>query len=287
MKWQGREESKNVEDRRGMRPAMIGAVGGGLGTVIIVILGLLFGLQPDEVKKIVDAQQKAGAPAAGGGPVQSTPEEDAQMSFVSVVLRDTEKVWGEQFRQMGTTYREPKMVVYRDVVQSACGLAQAAVGPFYCPADETVYIDLAFFDELERRLHAPGDFARAYVIAHEVGHHVQKLLGTMDQFDSLNSRIAKPDNEQQVKLELQADFYAGFWAHYAEKNYRILEKGDIEEALNAASMIGDDRLQREATGRVRPDTFTHGSSEQRMRWFRRGLETGDIDQGDTFNAPSL
>lgn len=285
MKWQGREESKNVEDRRGMRPATIGAVGG-LGTLIIVILGLLFGLKPEQVKQIVDAQQKAGV-QAGGGAVKSTPEEDAQKSFVSVVLRDTEKVWGEQFRQMGATYREPKLVIYRDVVQSACGLAQSATGPFYCSADETVYIDLAFFDELERRLHAPGDFARAYVIAHEVGHHVQKLLGTMDQFDSLSSRIAQRNNELLVKLELQADFYAGLWAHHAEKNYRILEKGDVDEALNAASMIGDDRLQLEATGRVRPDSFTHGSSEQRMRWFLLGLQTGDVDQGDTFNAESL
>lgn len=285
MKWQGREESKNVEDRRGMRPASIGAVGG-LGTLIIVILGLLFGLKPEQVKQIVDAQQQAGV-QAGGGAVKSTPEEDAQVSFVRVVLRDLEKVWGAQFRQLGETYREPKLVIYRDVVQSACGLAQAATGPFYCPADETVYIDLAFFDELERRLHAPGDFARAYVIAHEVGHHVQKLLGTMEQFDSLSSRIAQRNNELLVKLELQADFYAGLWAHHAEKNYRILEQGDVEEALNAASMIGDDRLQLEATGRVRPDSFTHGSSEQRMRWFLLGLQTGDVEQGDTFNADKL
>jgi len=275
-----------VEDRRGIRPATVGAVGG-VGTLLIVVLGLLFGLKPADVKKIVDAQQRAQAPAAGDGPVQSTPEEDAQVSFVKVVLRDTEKVWGDQFRRMGKTYREPKMVIYRDAVESACGLAQYAVGPFYCPADETVYIDLAFFDELERRLHAPGDFAQAYVIAHEVGHHVQKLLGTMDRMGSLGNRIAKPDNEDMVKLELQADFYAGLWAHHAEKNFRILEKGDVEEALNAASMIGDDRLQLEATGRVRPDTFTHGSSEQRMRWFHLGLQTGDFAQGDTFSAGSL
>ncbi len=286
MRWQGREESRNVEDRRGIRPATVGAVGG-VGTLLIVVLGLLFGLKPADVKKIVDAQQRAQAPAAGDGPVQSTPEEDAQVSFVKVVLRDTEKVWGDQFRRMGKTYREPKMVIYRDAVESACGLAQSAVGPFYCPADETVYIDLSFFDELERRLHAPGDFAQAYVIAHEVGHHVQKLLGTMDRLGSLGNRIAKPDNEDMVKLELQADFYAGLWAHHAEKNFRILEKGDVEEALNAASMIGDDRLQLEATGRVRPDTFTHGSSEQRMRWFHRGLQTGDFAQGDTFSAASL
>ena len=226
--------------------------------------------------------------AAGGAAVESTPEEDEQLRFVKVVLRDTEKVWGAQFRKRGVTYREPKMVVFRDAVESACGLAEAAVGPFYCPADETVYIDLSFFDELERRHNAPGDFAQAYVIAHEVGHHVQKLLGTTDKFDSLRSRLSQAENnELSVRLELQADFLAGVWAHDAEQDYRILEEGDIKEALNAASMIGDDRLQLEATGRIRPDAFTHGTSEQRMKWFRLGLQTGDMKQGDTFAADAL
>ena len=180
------------------------------------------------------------------------------------------------------------MVVFRDAVESACGLAQAAVGPFYCPADETVYIDLSFFDELKRRHNAPGDFAQAYVIAHEVGHHVQRLLGTTDKFDSLRSRLSQAENnELSVRLELQADFLAGVWAHDAEQDYRILEEGDIKEALNAASMIGDDRLQLEATGRIRPDAFTHGTSEQRMKWFRLGLQTGDMKQGDTFAADAL
>ncbi len=180
------------------------------------------------------------------------------------------------------------MVVFRDAVESACGLAEAAVGPFYCPVDETVYIDLSFFDELKRRHNAPGDFAQAYVIAHEVGHHVQRLLGTTDKFDSLRSRLSQAENNHlSVRLELQADFLAGVWAHDAEQDYRILEEGDIKEALNAASMIGDDRLQLEATGRIRPDAFTHGTSEQRMKWFRLGLQTGDMKQGDTFAADAL
>jgi predicted metalloprotease len=186
------------------------------------------------------------------------------------------------------TYREPKMVVFRGSVESACGLAQAAVGPFYCPADEQIYIDLSFFDELAQRHGAPGDFAQAYVIAHEVAHHVQKLLGITDKFDSLRSRLTQTQNNQMsVRLELQADFLAGVWAHHAESNYRILEEGDLKEAINAASQIGDDRLQLESSGRIRPDAFTHGTSEQRMKWFRLGLASGDINQGDTFGADAL
>ena len=208
------------------------------------------------------------------------PEEEARLSFVKVVLRDTEKVWGEQFQKMGMTYREPKLVVFRDAVESACGLAQAAVGPFYCPADETVYIDLSFFDELANNTNAPGDFAQAYVIAHEVGHHVQKLLGITDKFDSLRSRFTQTENnELSVRLELQADFLAGVWAHHAEKNYRILEEGDSRKPSMRLPMIGDDRLQLEATGRIRPDAFTHGTSEQRMRWFRQGTATGRHEAG--------
>jgi hypothetical protein len=257
--------------------------------LLLVILGMVFGLRPDQVKRMVDVQQKvAGGGQAADGPVDSSPEEEARMSFVKVVLRDTEKVWGEQFREMGMTYREPKLVVFRGAVESACGLAQAAVGPFYCPADEQIYLDLAFFDELEKRHKAGGDFAQAYVIAHEVAHHVQKLLGITDQFDSLRSRLTQTQNNAlSVRLELQADFLAGVWAHHAARDYRILEEGDIQEAINAASQIGDDTLQLEATGRIRPDAFTHGNSEQRVKWFRKGLSTGDINQGDTFKAEAL
>lgn len=284
MKWRGREESQNVEVRRGMGPRT--AVGGGLGLLIVIVVGLIFG--PDAAKQFMQVEQQMGvnqAPQEDAGPAPLSPEDEERLSFVKVVLRDTEKVWGEQFEQMGMKYREPKMVVFHDAVESACGLAQSAVGPFYCPADEQIYIDLSFFDDLAKRHHAAGDFAQAYVIAHEVAHHVQKLLGYTNQFSNLSGRLNQ--NEQSVRVELQADFLAGVWAHHAERNYKILEAGDIEEALNAASQIGDDRLQLEATGRVRPDAFTHGTSEQRMRWFRKGLTTGDIDQGDTFNAKTL
>ncbi len=285
MKWRGREESQNVEVRRGMGPRA--AVGGGLGLLIVIVVGLIFG--PDAAKQFLQVQQQVGvqqAPKdADTEPVKLSPEEEERLSFVKVVLRDTEKVWGEQFQQMDMKYREPKMVVFKDAVESACGLAQSAVGPFYCPADEQIYIDLSFFDDLAKRHHAAGDFAQAYVIAHEVAHHVQKLLGYTKEFSNLSSRSNQ--NEHSVRLELQADFLAGVWAHHAQQNYQILEEGDIEEAMNAASQIGDDRLQLEATGRVRPDAFTHGTSEQRMRWFRKGLMTGDIDQGDTFNAKAL
>jgi len=288
MRWRGREGSQNVEDRRGVRPSTIGAVGG-LGTVVIVILGLLFGMRPEQVQELVNARnQLGGGQAAETVPFETTPEEDERMQFISVVLRDTEKVWGAQFRQAGRTYREPKLVVFRDAVQSACGMAQSAVGPFYCPGDEHVYIDLYFFTELAQRHGAPGDFAQAYVIAHEIGHHVQRLLGITEKVESQRQRLSqRQNNELSVRLELQADFLAGVWAHHAEKQFRILEEGDVAEALNAASKIGDDHLQLEATGRVRPDAFTHGTSEQRMRWFRRGLETGDMRKGDTFAAETL
>jgi predicted metalloprotease len=206
--------------------------------------------------------------------------------FVSVVLADTEDVWREQFRQLGREYEEPTLVLFSGRVESACGLASSAVGPFYCPRDHKLYIDLAFFEELKRRFGAPGDFAQAYVIAHEVGHHVQTLLGTNAKVDRLRGRISQQEfNQLSVRLELQADFLAGVWAHHAQRSQQILEPGDLEEALRAAAAIGDDRLQRQAQGYVVPDSFTHGSSEQRIRWFRRGFETGDLSQGDTFDIP--
>jgi hypothetical protein len=215
-------------------------------------------------------------------------EQDELARFVSVVLADTEKVWTEQFRRMGETYRVPQLVLFSGRVSSACGLASSATGPFYCPGDQKVYVDLSFYEELKEQFDAPGDFAQAYVIAHEVGHHVQKLLGITDQVDAMRGRVSKQqENELSVRLELQADFLAGMWAHHAEKNWKILEAGDVEEALNAATAIGDDRIQQRTQGHVVPDSFTHGSSAQRLRWFRKGLQTGDFKQGDTFSAKEL
>ena len=215
-------------------------------------------------------------------------EQDELARFVSVVLADTEKVWTEQFRRMGETYRVPQLVLFSGRVSSACGLASSATGPFYCPGDQKVYVDLSFYEELKQQFDAPGDFAQAYVIAHEVGHHVQKLLGITDQVDAMRGRVSKQqENELSVRLELQADFLAGMWAHHAEKNWKILEAGDVEEALNAATAIGDDRIQQRTQGHVVPDSFTHGSSAQRLRWFRKGLQTGDFKQGDTFSAKEL
>ena len=288
MRWQDREESSNVEDRRGVTPAKA-AVGGGLGVIIIAGVMLLFGADPSTIMNLL--QQGGTGPSSG--PVAeagrtSSPEQDQLAKFVSVVLADTEKVWGAQFRKMGRTYTEPRLVLFSGRVKSACGMASAATGPFYCPGDQKVYVDLDFYRELKNRFHAPGDFAQAYVIAHEIGHHVQKLLGTTDKVDAQRDRISEVEyNRLSVRLELQADFLAGVWAHHAQQQWNILEQGDIEEALNAASAIGDDRLQSQAQGHVVPDSFTHGSSAQRVRWFRRGLETGDIDQGDTFSAREL
>jgi predicted metalloprotease len=221
----------------------------------------------------------------GGQPAAArvNPQEDELAQFVSVVLADTEDVWTELFREQGQTYRKPTLVLFRDQVRSACGFQSAATGPFYCPADEHLYIDLAFYDDMKRKLGAPGDFAQAYVIAHEVGHHVQKLLGISDKVHGLQERSNKVQrNELSVRLELQADFLAGVWAHHAQQNWQILEEGDIEEALRAATAIGDDRLQRQSRGFVVPESFTHGSSEQRAKWFFRGLQTGDMSRGDTF-----
>ena len=280
MLWKGRRESENVEDRRSIRgPAL---AGGGLMGIILVVVVILLGGNPQALLQ----QMQNNPPAQQGAPAGANPAEDELAKFVSVVLADTEDVWTQQFRAGGKTYRKPRLVLFSGQVRSACGLQGAATGPFYCPADEQVYIDLNFFDEMKRRLGAPGDFAQAYVIAHEVGHHVQKLLGTSDDVHDRQRRGSREQaNELSVRMELQADFYAGVWAHHADKNYRILEPGDVEEAMRAAAAIGDDRLQLVARGIVVPESFTHGTSAQRTRWFMRGLKTGDMSQGNTFAVP--
>jgi len=280
MRWRGERQSSNIEDRRGMSRGGI-AVGGGLGGIVLIALALLFGADPRQVLEQV--------PNSGQVPGQQSsrpinPEEEELRQFVATVLASTEDVWHEQFRQIGRQYREPTLQLFTDRAESACGIAGASVGPFYCPADEKIYIDLSFFRELHTRFRAPGDFAQAYVIAHEVGHHVQNLLGTMDQVNSARGRNSERlNNELSVRLELQADFYAGVWAHYAQRK-GVVEPGDFEEALGAASAVGDDRLQRESQGYVVPDSFTHGSSTQRVEWFRRGFESGDVRQGNTFSG---
>lgn len=280
MRWRGERQSSKVEDRRGMSRGGI-AVGGGLGGLALIVLALLFGADPREfLEQVPNGVQVPGQQSSR--PIN--PEEEELKQFVAVVLASTEDVWREQFRQLGRQYREPTLQLFTDRAESACGVAGSAVGPFYCPGDQKIYIDLSFFRELRTRFRAPGDFAQAYVIAHEVGHHVQNLLGTMDQVNSARGRASsRQNNDLSVRLELQADFYAGVWAHYAERR-GVVEPGDFEEALGAASAVGDDRLQREAQGYVVPDSFTHGSSEQRVRWFRRGFESGDFRQGDTFST---
>ncbi|MFO0896161.1 MAG: neutral zinc metallopeptidase [Pirellulales bacterium] len=281
MRWEGRRQSDNIEDRRGMRPVTI--AGGGLGTLILILIVLFLGGDPRAL-----LQQQQGGPGGAVQQGQVDPAQEPLKEFVATVLADTEDVWNDLFAKMGKQYREPTLVLFSDRVQSACGIAGAAVGPFYCPADQKLYIDLAFYDELRDRLGAPGDFAQAYVIAHEVGHHVQNQLGIAQQVDAARQRLSPAEaNELSVRMELQADFFAGVWAHHAQRMKHILDEEDIEEGLNAAAAIGDDRLQMEAQGYVRPDAFTHGTSEQRVRWFKKGLETGDPSQGDTFNAARL
>ena len=289
MRWQDQEESSNVEDRRRVTPAKV-AVGGGLGTIILVGIMLLSGADPQTIIKTL-LDRGSGSPSAavsGGGRSAPSAEEDQLAKFVSVILADTEKVWHQEFQKMGRTYVEPKLVLFSGQTQSACGTADTASGPFYCPGDQKVYVDLDFYRELRERFHAPGDFAQAYVIAHEIGHHVQKLLGITDKVDAMRGRVSEVEyNRLSVRLELQADFLAGMWAKHADQQWKLLEPGDVEEALTAASAIGDDRLQQQSSGRVVPDSFTHGSSAQRVKWFRRGLETGDFSQGDTFSARDL
>jgi predicted metalloprotease len=283
MRWRGERQSSNVEDRRG---APRGVAVGGLGVLIVVIVAALFGADP---RALLQQMQQTGLTTeTGQTQAPASPEEEELKQFVSVVLASTEDVWQQQFQQGGAAYEQPTLVLFSQSVESACGMAGSAVGPFYCPGDRKVYLDLEFFRVLKERLGAPGDFAQAYVIAHEVGHHVQNLLGVSDQVHQMRGRVSEKEyNQLSVQLELQADFYAGVWAHHAQEARQLLEQGDIEEALNAASMIGDDHLQRQSQGTVVPDAFTHGTSEQRVRWFKKGLESGDVRQGDTFNAPRL
>ena len=284
MRWQNRRESSNVEDRRGMSGRKL-AAGGGLGGIVIIVLYLLLGGNLGE--NIPDLQLSTES----AGPAESRPltaEEQEAGRFISVILADTEDVWTTLFSSQGRTYAEPKLVLFTDLTDSACGMAQAATGPFYCPADQKVYIDLGFFAEMQRRLNAPGDFAQAYVIAHEIGHHVQNQLGIMEQVMPRRNQMSEREfNALTVRLELQADFLAGVWAHHAQRMQNVLEEGDIEEGINAAGAVGDDRIQKMTQGYVVPDAFTHGTSEQRVRWFLKGFKSGDLSQGDTFNASSL
>lgn len=287
MLWQGRRQSSNIDDRRGMSGGKL-AAGGGIIGIIALVISLLMGGGGDVTNQL---------PQISSQNTQLSPEETAadeqRAGFVKVVLADTEDVWSTLLKQSGETYPAPTLVLFRDAVQSACGNASAASGPFYCPADQDLYIDLSFYEELQSRFKAPGDFAMAYVVAHEVGHHLQKLMGISDKVQQLRGSVSKEEyNQYSVRLELQADFYAGVWAHHAQKikttdGRNIIDSDDINEALAAANAIGDDRLQKEGQGYVVPESFTHGTSAQRMFWFKKGFETGDMRQGDTFNANSL
>jgi hypothetical protein len=287
MRWENSRRSENVEDRRGVHVSRRVA-GGGIGTILLVLVAMYFGIDPSIILNQSPLQIPGSGPPTQSEPYSASPEENRLAEFVSVVLADTEDTWQTLFRSMGQTYQEPKLVLFSGSVESACGMASAAVGPFYCPMDQKVYIDLSFYGDLKNRFGAPGDFAQAYVIAHEVGHHVQNLLGIAEKVHSLRSRASESDsNRLSVMMELQADCLAGVWAHHADRARQILEAGDIEEALNAASMIGDDRMQRRGRGYVTPDSFTHGSSDQRVRWFKRGLEAGSMGQCNTFQADRL
>jgi hypothetical protein len=284
MRWKDGRRSDNVEDRRGMRVAR-GVKIGGLGTIILALVAMYFGIDPSlilnqgELEPTTSQVPASGAPPAGQDPLAE---------FVSVVLADTEDVWHEQFRRMGGNYQEPTLVLFSGAVQSACGFAEAAMGPFYCPGDQKVYIDLEFYRDLKERHQVSGDFAQAYVIAHEVGHHVQTLLGISEKVRQHSSQVSQTEvNRLSARQELQADCFAGLWAHHAQRTRQILEEGDIEEALNAASAIGDDRLQQQGRGYVTPDSFTHGSSVQRVEWFRRGISSGSLEQCNTFEAAAL
>lgn len=279
MKWRGRRESDNVEDRRGSRGGL--AIGGGLGAIVIAVIYLIMGGDPNEVLNQT-LQQQTQAPA-----VRSEAEEELA-SFSKVVLADTEDVWDSIYTSMGEVYDKPNLVLFSESTSSECGFASAASGPFYCPPDQRVYIDLSFFSELQQRFKVEGEFAMAYVIAHEVGHHIQQMRGTTTKLQEMRSKISEVEyNQLSVKLELQADFLAGVWAHHANRLKSILENGDIESALDAANAIGDDRLQQSSGRTVNPDAFTHGTSKQRMYWFKKGFDTGDLREGNTFSAGDL
>jgi predicted metalloprotease len=289
MRWSEGRRSENVEDRRGMGGPMIAAGGVGiLGLLLALAVALLGGDPTVILQQLSDGGGLGGDRVVVNRPKQASPDEDRLADFVSVVLADTEDTWKEQFRVNGGRYTAPKLVIFDGVVSSACGMAQGAMGPFYCPSDQKVYIDLDFYRQLRRQLGAPGDFAQAYVVAHEIGHHVQHQLGIDQQVQRLQQRVPKAQaNQLSVRLELQADCLAGVWANKTATQRRTLEDGDIEEALNAAARIGDDTLQRQGTGRVRPESFTHGSAAQRQRWFATGLQSGDMNSCDTFNAQRL
>jgi len=279
MLWRGRRESGNVSDQRGFSGSGI-AIGGGAIGIIIYLINLFLGGDPSQLSQPYQNNRELSAAEQA--------KDDERAAFVKVVLAETEDVWHKVFSEMGREYSEPKLVLFRDAVESACGNASAASGPFYCPADQQVYIDLSFYEELQQRFHVEGDFPMAYVIAHEVGHHVQNLLGISAQLEERRQQLSERDyNRYSVMAELQADFYAGLWAHYANRMDTILEEGDIEEALNAANAIGDDMLQKRSQGHVVPDAFTHGTSAQRMYWFKKGWSSGDINQGNTFKDESL
>ncbi len=298
MKWTGRRQSSNIDDRRGKSAGGFG--GGGISPFligplikilfsktgliivgIVIVFSVVTGINP---LSLIGDFMGGGGQALTQTDYQPTPEEDHLAEFSSTVLADTEDVWNK----LMDNYREPTLVLFTGSVASACGNASSSTGPFYCPADEKLYIDLSFFEDMESRLNAPGDFAQAYVIAHEVGHHIQKIMGVTDEVHSMRGQVSEKDyNQYSVRLELQADFLAGVWAHHSQKSAAMMEQGDLDEALNAANAIGDDRLQKQSGGRVVPDSFTHGTSAQRMKWFRLGFETGDLKQGDTFNAKDL
>lgn len=298
MKWEGNRESSNVEDRRasgssggGGLGGLIGGRGIGIGTIVVALLGgWVLGINPLTILNMLSG---SGAPTAQvaqqSGPAQRPPADDRVAKFVGTVLADTEDVWKDVFTKGGATYKEPRLVLFRGSTSTGgCGAGQSAMGPFYCPADQKVYIDLAFYETLTRRLGAPGDFAQAYVIAHEVGHHVQNLLGISGKMEQMRSRVSKTEfNALSVRLELQADCFAGVWAHHAQNQRQILQQGDVEEAMNAAAKIGDDALARSSGGAVVPESFTHGSSAQRQKWFDNGLKNGSVKSCDTFSARNL
>ncbi|HKS59007.1 MAG TPA: neutral zinc metallopeptidase [Steroidobacteraceae bacterium] len=283
MRWEGRRQSENVEDRRGMRFGRAGGIG--LGTIVLALVAAYFGVDPSVV---LQGTQPSVQQQGEQVPYNETPEEAQKREFVTTVLADTEDAWTELFAAAGSTYEKPKLVLFSGAVQSACGMAESAVGPFYCPGDRMVYIDLSFYDELQNRFGAPGDFAQAYVVAHEVGHHVQTLLGISERNMAARQRASQEEaNALSVRQELQADCFAGIWAHNADRSRQLLEQGDVEEGLNAAAAIGDDRLQKQSRGYVSPESFTHGSSEQRVRWFKRGFESGQMESCDTFGTRNL